>query len=1111
MFNFRIDSVAGINTLSASYYDPFYSFKQYNEVFEQGFTFNNIYALKNTVDSTLNNYSVQYLTSKKSIGDMFVVEAKIEPIRTLTTQLIFNSLYGSNFKYLYIFPNTGTSQDLRVTACRPVLSGSISIKNNTFFELEIIDSLFLRVKHNMGLSDYYLNYLPELNTVAFLNYYSNVEAISSERNDMFRYIIDNDGYLQLFKNTLSGNNVLTLSSVGPNQEQDILSFVQVSSAGFVSGIKNIIKIDYNIKEFLPKNYSSWISYNVKKQNDLTIDSDRSLFDRLDQHLLHASINESYDSLKLNYITLNNIRSEKNYIKRGSNMVSAPEGIPDVEFREYMSLQTGNSQQQGTDNIALTYVWYDKDIRVKNGFDTIFTAPSSMYPYDKLNINDTKFVENGSLAGLTPKLSDNIYQLRNNTTNYNNGRYLVTWLSGGTTGRGTWVDRYYYPDYITKLAALSTNSVFSPSYIDPVDLLNFDSNHNIAAEAFFDKKSELCIEPSRTYKYVRVGSSDITKAVSNTFPIVSGFNNFYDIKNNINTYNSNKIVYDGTKYNVFNIASSINNSNSFTVSFDIYIDPEGSYGYQLFGNLTNKGFGIVGDSRITPFINSYSDNILKVFNTDMVLLYTTEFDSTILDIVRGGGLDDFFVVCNGGRVYKVNALGVKVKLEILPEIVGYINYFYDGSYLYFVNRRTELDVVKVDKNNLEVVSTLTSVGFERNYNNNTFSNIKNSIIVYDNKVYKLPTYDVKFYTPDIAYYILGSGNLVKHDFRYDRVQSLIHSKSQITDLAVDDDYIYIIHNTNTLSIYTHTLDLIGSIDTTNLIPNLQALTNIDIINQFTGSNNSALNRDIVLIYLDKNNDIGAYRPSSNTAVNTKLKGFLPNRNSDFRLNSGYVATNFSYYNQFKYTNSINFNLTLTNYLSTEDILQKNISVDYKTLDKGYHTFTYRLDPIQGNITLFIDGIAYKNLTIQPGKYAIQDILNDNFYSGTAGFYNNCDLATYLKQPGYYYLNNTSVKNVFIYDRALSDDEILSLNIYDTEVDDLVLSIPAGQRNNIEEIIQYFKFRAKDSSSKKINIYVKNASITNKTMQSNIKNLILQEAASILPLGVNINDIQFVDFK
>jgi len=37
------------------------------------------------------------------------------------------------------------------------------------------------------------------------------------------------------------------------------------------------------------------------------------------------------------------------------------------------------------------------------------------------------------------------------------------------------------------------------------------------------------------------------------------------------------------------------------------------------------------------------------------------------------------------------------------------------------------------------------------------------------------------------------------------------------------------------------------------------------------------------------------------------------------------------------------------------------------------------------------------------------------------------------------------------------------------------------------------------------------IDNTDMRNNIKKLILDETRAILPVGVNINDIQFIDFK
>ena len=83
--NVNVYSVSAINPLEATYYDPFYAVNQYKEVYEQGFAFNKIEALNNTVDSTINNYTTQYLTSKKSIGDIFTIDYTPDSVKTITT------------------------------------------------------------------------------------------------------------------------------------------------------------------------------------------------------------------------------------------------------------------------------------------------------------------------------------------------------------------------------------------------------------------------------------------------------------------------------------------------------------------------------------------------------------------------------------------------------------------------------------------------------------------------------------------------------------------------------------------------------------------------------------------------------------------------------------------------------------------------------------------------------------------------------------------------------------------------------------------------------------------------------------------------------------------
>lgn len=1107
MANLTVYSVSAINTLSARYYDPFYEYKQYRTAYEQGFSLNRIQALSGALDSTINNYTSQYLTSKKRLDDIFTINENPITLKTITTPLVFNSFFNNNnARYLYIYKNTLSGSDSPEATCKALLSAEVTFSNNRYFELEILNNDFLRIKHNNGRKDYFLNFIsegPSRGQCAFYTYTSDSAVLTSERNDMFRYLLDSDGYLQVFKLTTVGNGpenrVLTLSG-------DKITFVPIVSSGMYKSNNNIIKINYNFDKISPKSASSWISYDSKRQNDLIIDETKSSFNRKDQFLLHANYNTSNSDLLLNYITLNNARSEKNYIKRGASLInSSSEFYPDVEFRDYMSLQTGLDQEKGNDNIALTYVWYDKDIKVVNGTDTVFTAPSSIYPYERLNINDTKFIVNGALAGKSPVLSDNVYCLRRETSGFNNGRYLCTWLSGGNNKLGLWVDRYYYPDLITKENAMEEKPVFSPSFIDPIDSLETADKAKFAAIAFFDKKSDLCIEPNINYKYSRVGTDDINSYIYNSSPLVSSFSNFYNAQNKPQPYFSNSIIYDGTKYNKFILSDQINESNAFTISFDIYIDPEANYGYQLLGNLTNRGFGVVNDEQITPFLFVFDSNKIKSYNSSFGTLYTTTFETDVLDIVKGKGLNDFHVICNSGYVYKVNALGTKTKLEIVPEIVGYRNYCQDESYIYFLKDSNTRACIKVDKNTLEA----TAVTAQRfgSYSTYSTSGIK-SLLIYNNTLYGVPGENVKYANPNLVYYTLQDKKLLKHDLSTDTVVEFIDTTSKIIDFIIDtNENIIILHNVSKVSVYDKTRALLFTQNYSVITPGLQ-LVGADIVRQYTDTTTGPT-VDVVIAFIDTINNLYLYSLTNNNVVSTGLSGVYTDYTS--LRPRRYKITNYNYYRQLPVENKLNFNLTLTNYLSTENIVSRNISFDYSTIDRGYHTFTYRFDPIQGNVTLFVDGERYENLTVPPGKYAIQDIFSDDLYVGSTGFYNGIDLATYLNQPGYYFINNLKLKNLFIYDKAILDSEITALNIFGESINDIVLSIPAGQRNNMEEIERYFRFSPGASSSKKINIYLKNLGINNLDIKNNIKNLILQEASTLLPAGVGINDIQFIDFK
>lgn len=1105
MSNLSVYSVSAVNTLSATYVDPYLQVKQYRTGYEQGFIFNRIKALSGLVDTTINNYTSQYLTGKVYLNDIFTINEVPIQLKTLTTPLIFNTLIGEENRYLYIYKFNNTS-DPDIASARVLLSSFVGFENNINFELEILSDTYLRVKHNNGIKDYFLNVI-ENGPLTFYSYDSETVSLALERPDMFRYLLDSDGYLMLFKNTLSGAKIVTLSG-------DKLTLQPYTSGGFNRNGYNIIKVNYDFLNITSNFNNSWVSYNPNKSNELSLNDFKSSFNNKGQYVLTTNYNTlSNNNATLNYFTLNDFKSEKNYIKRGISTLSGSLLYPDVDFREYMSLQTGNSQEKGNDNISLTYVWYDKDIKVINGTDTYFTTPSSIYPFKKLNINDTKFAVNGAIGGRSPVIADKIFCLRGNSIEEGNGRYLCTWLSGGNSQSvGVWVDRYYYPDLILKQDALSGFPVYEPSFFDSVDHINFADRADIAARAFFDKKSDLVIEPNTKYYYSRVGSDDLNAFIGTTAPLASGFVGYLNSNNAPQVYSSNSIEYNGDKYNKFEVSNAINETNSFTISFDIYVDPAKKYGYQLLGNYTDKGFGVINDEAITPFLYFTRDNTLYVYNTDMVLINTITFDRPIISVIRGKNLEGFLVSCQDGYFYKVNALGIKTRLEVLPSsTINYINQCQDDDRVILL-LNTSGDCIEINKNNFNTKEIKSTIIATLSNTSPTFESQK-SITTYNGNVIGFPGYKLKHIDPENVLYLVNNELLIKQNIRSGEFTNFISSSTNnIIDFAINSkNEIAVANNSTKVLVVDQSRTILSETDYTQFIGLSSIIQTIDVVREYT---NVGLKEYFMLTYVDSNNNLGILNTLNNSTSSTSITGY--NKNGyrytvPFTTRTKSNTTGFDFYKQYNLDNGLDFKLTLTNYLSSEDIVTKNIKFTFDQIDKGFHTFTYRFDSLQGNITLFVDGNIYKNITVQPGKYQIQEILSDEIYAGSTGFYNGLDLASYLNQKGYYFINGVKVKNLLIYNRPLYDSEVLAINLFDENIDDLVLSIPAGQRNNIEEIERYFKFSPISSSSKKINVYIKNSGITNEEMKTNIKSIVTNEVYKTLPVGVSINDIQFVDFK
>lgn len=1103
MANTNTYSISSIAFPTAEYNDRYITIEQTKSTLEQELNVNLIKALSGARDSRINNYSSFYLTGKNKLENLISLSAtNSNNTISLVTRIGFERPNDEPRQYLYIFKSAvDQATNQKALGIQPLNKTGL-FANNYFFEIEALNNNLCRIKHNNGLFDFYLNYNNTANKFVFYQNTDNYKEIDQEQSDVFRYVIDEDGYLQLFKFENSILNIVTLSG-------SELILTPLVPGSLNRGLDNLMHIDYTLDQNINAINKSFISYNNNKSSNLILDTLTSSFNENGQYVFTTAYNTiSAESLPLNYFSLDTNRSEFNYIKRGSNMVDSPNGLGQ-DYREYYNLNSGNNQEKGLDKINLNYCFYDKDVFIENGTDTFFVAPSSIYPYERLNINDSQFVYNGAFAGPTPTLSDKIFIKRQNTTQYDNGRYLCTWLSGGVLGEaGVWVDRYYYPDKISKIAAMSATSTYTPSFYDNVDALTFNASDAILnREKFFDKLSDAAIEPNIGIKYQRIGNADIKSIVESSAPLISSFDSYItsrvvrgETENYCVEVNTNQLTFDGDKYSVFNVSDSINESKNLTLNFDMYLDPTNKYGFELLGNNTNRGFGIFQDQTVTPFIHVVSDQTLYIYNTDFELRNKVEFKTKIKQVFKRSALDDYIITTSGNLFYKVNTQGNKIKLDCDNDILSYLGYYQTHDNIDFISSD---QVVRRFNTNTFSVSTLSAAEFD--VYENEFC-LYDNILNYNDTVYKLPGSNTNWENDSTVFYQV-SNYIVKHNLDGSPEAFL---RSNIKDFLVAQDKVYVLKPTEYFVFNTSgVFELSGSIEDINVSEsNTETIAtlsggefiSVDWVNEYI----NGINYQYPIV-LSKDRDDKLYLSKGIILTTaTELSGTSFGHNTP-----GSKLTNYNVLNHLYDSSSIDFKLTLRNYLDNEDILTKTISFNPNDFEPGFYNFTYRLDTVQGNSSLYINAELYDNQTFAPGKYMIQDIFSDELFIGSTGFQSNMDLSTYLKQPGYYYTKNLSIKNPFVYNEAIDTELIYALYLLEKQIDDIVLSIPAGQRTSKAEIQQFFKFN-RTNSSNTIDIVVKNLNITDPIIREQIKTSILADARNFTPVGVTINDIVFKDY-
>jgi len=530
-------SLSALSSVEAAFCPTNLGLDQFSRTFNGGFRLNFIQALSGSQSFKNLNFTNFYLSNNVLLDDVTTFNhSKVKPL-TFSTTLNFAQSGTSFLKFNYASQHAFKEDNtLNIGSFYGYTSTTDNRDEASVFEISIIDNFTCRVATYVDNLRYYLVVADTTDTntdtreVLFVGENQLPLSAYTLEYNLLKY--STTSYINLFsqKNVTGGaskfliqtNNKRVLATRLNSDNQNLDSF-------FITN--KTIKMDQELNLLVPSPYNaSFITYNT----DLDIDNIKSDFKLPSNYLLYSSSNKA--DQEFNIFNLKNIANTQDQFTSSNNLLSTSEtSIYSQNLREYTSLLS-DIDSENNEVLAINFVYNNFDIQIPPG-TTYFTTPSSMVPFTALNINDSKFANCGAFSFTAPDLADRVYRLDDTTDKAENITYLCTWLSGGVGEQGVWIDRYYYPDLVSKETALAASDVYNITYEQAVENLimsNSSLKTSVTQKLFMDKKSDLVFEPQTRYKYRRISKGDfIEKSPTNyceTVKINNKINNYFSTIN-----------------------------------------------------------------------------------------------------------------------------------------------------------------------------------------------------------------------------------------------------------------------------------------------------------------------------------------------------------------------------------------------------------------------------------------------------------------------------------------------------------------------------------------------------------------------------------------------------
>ena len=687
-------------------------------------------AQQTSVDCTCDKHSSYILSDRKKIDKIIDVQLLDRKYPEQFTSSILANAYPTkttSSAYLSIIEET------EQTPRRQYVIGDRSIEgyeettytwyqdtnsNTIYFNITLHDADTATIGHDDNYSTVYMTITGAPHTQDEDIFFEIAPLNTPTSEQKFNYYINNEYGFIVFYKELNGVMYYLQPEVGVGVLK-LLNATTVTSEMPSNCIFRFVPYTKNTSSQVLMN--NWVSYELAgNQNNLNINSAKSYHDVTNNYLLNSQFFNIVDG-----VMPVNVTQLKNQISPDGNMNrdNPFPNLRDCDHREYEKIFFDKSGEY-TGDFHLGYNAYETEILLPPDKITYFNTPQNMYPYNKINVNDSGLIQSGAIGGDTPATSDKLFKKAADykyNTPYGNaldeqtGVWLCCWLKSNVavgwdskttfkqdiivnfigkvyralvsnTGKRpdaypdyweltdqpppVWVDRYYNPEKFSAVQAMSyednTYSAYTPKFDHIVDKLD-------AQEIYvFDKKSDLTFEPGCLYAYYRYGPEQVTVSIDTLREDLMHEGQLPVYKQDRSTYvNPNDhLTFTGEQYIQTSKPSNIKDSD-FTLSFNLGMDdwtkPIGS---QILGNYTNNGVGVFNKQDTTPFMIFTTDDDVQIYNTSLQLINTIEQPGVVAK-TRLTGCEDLTLYTASSSV-SYDMKGMLLETRITSQFIYYRN-------------------------------------------------------------------------------------------------------------------------------------------------------------------------------------------------------------------------------------------------------------------------------------------------------------------------------------------------------------------------------------------------------------------------------------------------------